>query len=91
MNRYEKYMKEKRTFRKGDIVKWTYKHHLNSKQFTLITKIGKFISKIDTKRVDGGMRWIERDYCKVHFKGNKQPSKVLIDEIEKFGMGEIKK
>ena len=76
-------MEEKRIFRKDDCVLWTYKHYLNSKAYTLITKKGKFIRRIKSKRVDGGASWDEYEYCLVHFRGNKNPSRVKIEEIKK--------
>ena len=79
-DKYKKYMKEKRTFREGDKIKWTYKHYLNSKSYTLITKVGKYIRKIATPICNQDDKY---EYCLVHFEGNKHPSRVLISEIEK--------
>jgi len=83
MNKYKKYMKEKRTFRAGDCVKWTYKHYLNANSSTLITKRGKFIRKIHSVVGEMYNRHGVNEFCLVHFEGNKNPSRIRIEEIEK--------
>ena len=70
-------------FKKGDRIKWSYTHHLNSKSSKVITKKGVFLRGITIQRRDGGMSWPETEYCFVHFDGNKNPSRVLIEEVEK--------
>ena len=60
-------------FVKGDCVEWTYKHFLNRKSFTHITKRGKFVRMIG----------ISSGECLVHFRGNKNPSRVKAEEIIK--------
>lgn len=54
---------------KGSKIKWTYKHWLNSKSSTLITKNGILIEYISEK------------LAKVLFNGNKHPSSVLVAEL----------
>lgn len=63
----------------GDTVKWTYRHHLNSKSSFLNSKEGILIEitgKIKNKR------YVSGSYAKVHFEGNKHPSIVPIKELE---------
>lgn len=54
----------------GDLVQWTYKHWLNRKSYTTITKTGtilKITGKVKNKR------YVSGTHAKVHFKGNKHP------------------
>ena len=63
----------------GDRVKWTYKHQLNSKSFTWITKEGTLLE------ITGSVKnkcYVSGNYAKVHFNGNKYPSKVQIEELK---------
>lgn len=63
----------------GDIVRWTYRHHLNSRSSILRSKEGVLIGitgKVKNKR------YVSGSHAKVHFKGNKHPSIVPIKEIE---------
>jgi len=83
MNKYEKYLKQKNTFHRGDIVLWEYEHHLNSKSSVIRTKKGKFIRRIKSVKRDGGCIRDYYKYCLVHFRGNKNPSRILISEIKK--------
>lgn len=59
----------------GDRIEWTYEHHLNSRSFTHITKIGVYIRKIKHKR----------DYLNpqavVKFDDNKNTSQIKIKDI----------
>lgn len=59
-------------FKKGHEITWTYKHHLNSRSYTLITKSGIFI-KVIRKNPKKGI---------VHFNGNKNKSTVLLKELK---------
>ncbi len=65
--------------KQGDKVEWTYKHHLNSRSYTLITKTGILIEitgKIkNTKYVSG-------THAKVKFNGNKGVSVVPIKDLK---------
>jgi len=64
--------------KEGDIVEWTYKHWLNRKSYTLITKRG--VIKEITGKVKN-KRYVSRPYEKVHFDGNKHPSIVPLKEL----------
>lgn len=77
-------MKEEKTFQKGDKVRWTYKHHLNSKSVTFVTKEGIFLRKIEKKYEPGRLLRPDLNRCLVQFKNNKYPSRVLVSEIEKI-------
>ena len=70
-------------FNKGDRVTWTYKHTLNRKSSTYITKEGTFITRCKPNANKGlaNMMW-NTDFAIVHFDGNKNPSKVLIIELQ---------
>ena len=83
MNRLKKHNLEKIPTN-GDKVKWSYTHHLNSKSSVIITKTGVFVRYIVSKKVMGGCRWSTREYCLVHFEGNKNPSRVLVADIFKI-------
>ena len=69
-------------FKKGDRIIWTYQHHLNSKSVTIRVKHGTLIREIVAKRHDTGMSWPEINYALVHFDGNKNLSRVPINELE---------
>ena len=56
----------------GDTIEWTYKHSLNTKSKTLITKIGKVVK-------------VEEDVVKVLFAGNKHSYWYLKLELHKAG------
>lgn len=63
----------------GDKVEWAYKHHLNSKSFTYITKTG-IVQEI-TGNIKN-VRYVSGSHAKVLFKGNKHPSIVPIKELK---------
>ena len=69
-------------FEPGDKIQWTYRHMLNRKSSTLITKYGLFIKYITSNYKDGGSRGTHTVFCYVHFKGNKNKSKIKISELE---------
>lgn len=69
----------KKFFKKGDRVQWTYKHWLNSKQFTYITKVGTVIEMTSFKK----KRFVSGGGVKVLFDGNKHPS---IKEVSTISM-----
>lgn len=69
-------------FRKDQRVKWTHRHSLNSKSVTTITKYGTFVKERRIQKQDGGMSWPEK-YGVVLFDGNKNPSTILFDQLEK--------
>lgn len=56
----------------GDRVSWTYRHNLNSKSYTYITKEGT------VKKV-----YEDRGFAKVHFDGNRTLSAVDLTDLEK--------
>lgn len=56
----------------GDRVEWTYKHNLNRKSYTMITKKGTIIRPVKKKiGLSGG-------YVIVKFDGNKGTSKIHV-------------
>ena len=62
----------------GDTVAWTYKHWLNRKSCTTITKTGTILEitgKVKNKR------YVSGTHAKVHFKGNKHPCIKLLKEL----------
>jgi len=59
------------TFLIGDRVKWTYRHWLNRKSFTYITKEGTLVGSTTKGKV------------KVHFEGNKYPSRIKLEQLER--------
>lgn len=59
----------KKFFKKGERVKWTYKHWLNSNQFTYITKVGTVINMTGIQK----KRYISGAGVNVLFDGNKHP------------------
>jgi hypothetical protein len=63
----------------GATVEWTYKHHLNRKSFTYITKTG-IVQEI-TGKVKS-VRYVSGSHAKVLFKGNKHASIVPIKELK---------
>lgn len=63
-------------YKKGDRVSWSYKHWLNSRSSTMITKHGVFIRKINRKQTYLKHGIIERKMGLVLFDGNKHPSRV---------------
>ena len=68
-------------FIKGQRVKRTYRHRLNSGSIIVITKYGTFIKEKNIQRQIGGKSWPER--CGVVlFDGNKNPSSVLLEQLE---------
>lgn len=60
---------------KGDRIKWQYTHHLNSKSTTQRVKKGVYVRQVK----DGEFNWTI--YALVHFDGNKNPSRVRMDEL----------
>ncbi|MCK4817434.1 hypothetical protein KA005_16810 [bacterium] len=68
-------------FKPGDKIHWTYRHALNSKSSTLITKYGLFLRYVTSNYKDGGSRGTHTIFCYVQFEGNKNPSKIRIDEM----------
>lgn len=64
----------------GDNVKWTYKHYLNSKSFTYITKKGIVV---DVTGAVKNVRYVSGSVAIVQFEGNKTKSKVPVDELVK--------
>ena len=82
MNRLKKHLEQKK-IRVGDKVKWSYTHHLNSKSSIVRVKKGVFISFIRSEEVCGGSRITTSHYGKVHFDGNKNPSRVLVADLVK--------
>mgnify|MGYP001295633728 CR=1 FL=1 len=73
-------------FKKGDKIEWTYEHSLNRKSKTHITKTGIFIRVLDMRKLSRARRIPQYNseissYAIVHFDGNKNPSKVLINEL----------
>jgi len=67
--------------KKGQRVTWSYKHWLNSKSFTVITKTGTFLREGSSQRKVDVMSWPER-FAIVHFDGNKNSSRVKLNEIK---------
>ena len=66
------------SFKSGDRIIWTYRHSLNSKSKTYITKHGRYLGKRHhTYRFKGDcqMAW-------VHFDGNKHKSCVPLYQLE---------
>ena len=59
----------------GDRVSWTFRHHLNSKSSTLITREG-FLLKIPND--------YQHKKATVHFDRNKHPSKVWYTELRRI-------
>jgi hypothetical protein len=71
---------------KGDVVKYIYRHWLNSKQSTLIAKYGVYLREVDARKSNRAKRIPQYNsetspYSIVHFKGNKTPSKVLTKKL----------
>lgn len=64
----------------GDRVLWSYKHHLNSRSVTIITKAGTLLEITGKKK---SKRYVSGTHAKVHFDGNKHPSTVPIKELTK--------
>ena len=62
----------------GSRVRWTYKHHLNSKSYTYLTKDGTLLSY---KKSNISFSY---DMAIVKFDGNKTKSKVRLDELVKI-------
>lgn len=62
----------------GSRVSWTYEHHLNSKSSTWITKRGTVLEFVGEKK----KRYVSGVFAKVHFDGNKHPSKVRVSELK---------
>ncbi|MGQ4893367.1 MAG: hypothetical protein ACP6IQ_01940 [Candidatus Njordarchaeia archaeon] len=60
----------------GDKVLWQYDHWVG-RGYTLITKKGEFIREVVSKGKELGYP----KYCIVHFKGNKNPSKVPVKHV----------
>lgn len=56
------------------IVKWSYKHHLNSTSVVTITKRGVYYRAVESRQ---GMKKL----AVVHFDGNKHDSRVPFDEL----------
>jgi len=63
----------------GSRVSWTYEHHLNSKASTWITKHGTLLEFTGEKK---NVRYVSGKFAKVHFDGNKHPSKVRVSELK---------
>lgn len=68
-------------FKNGDIVLWTYKHFMNRKQFTYITKRGTFIRHVKYKKKHLA-DWAIHRRCIVKFDGNKTFSNVDVDQLK---------
>ena len=64
-------------FRPGEIVAWQYEHCMG-KNYTTITKFGKYIGRIRHTKKHTGDR-----LAVVHFEGNKHPSRVPLDDLYK--------
>ncbi len=62
------------TFKRGDLVQWSYTHNLNKNSSIRITKVGVFIRNV-CHEVGAGQDVV------VHFNGNKNPSKVPLKEL----------
>lgn len=67
----------------GDRVTWTYKHSLNRKSKTYITKIGVIVGFTGAIKKQ---RYVSGSVAIVLFDGNKHTSKVLLKELEKAGV-----
>lgn len=65
--------------KEGSRVRWTYKHSLNRKSFTYVTKEGVLLEITGAVKNE---RYVSGTHAKVHFDGNKHPSKVLLKELE---------
>ncbi len=64
----------------GDPVEWTYKHWLNSKQFTFVTKAATFIRYVrPLKKFTADWSATKKAVIKVY--GNKNNSTVLATEL----------
>lgn len=65
-------------FKVGDRIKWQYNHHLNSKSYFVNVKTGVFIRIIKHRE-----HWKHHccDIAVVKFDGNKNPSRVPLDEL----------
>ena len=70
---------DKYLLKSGDIVTWSYRHHLNKKSSFINTKTGVFLRSIPSRSKPDEW-WFPM--CLVHFEGNKNPSKVKIEELE---------
>lgn len=70
-----------KAMKEGDRIKWTYKHWLNRKSFTWITKKGVVLEITGKKK---NVRYVSGTHAKVHFEGNKHPSIIPIKELERI-------
>lgn len=61
--------------KKGDKIKYTYEHHLNSRSTTIITKHGIFIREVKNRNGKSGK-------CVVRFEGNKGNSTVYQSQLK---------
>ena len=83
--RFRKIIEGNKTlFREKDKIEWSYEHHLNSKSSLILTKYGIFIRYIHHRGRDQPFRKM----CFVHFEGNKNPSRVRVEDISLRGMKE---
>jgi len=64
----------------GDKVLWQYDHWVG-RGYTSITKKGKFIREVVSKKRSPSYCHSFVKYCMVHFEGNKNPSKVPIEHV----------
>jgi hypothetical protein len=71
----------KKFFKKGDRIEWTYKHHLNGRSFTYITKIGSVIGMTGAVK---NVRYVSGSMVKVLFDGNKHPCIKHVNEIKLY-------
>jgi len=68
----------RKTFKEGVRVSWTYKHFINRKSFTYITKTGTILEIAGKVK---NVRYVSGTHAKVQFDGNKYPSIVPIKEL----------
>lgn len=64
-------------YKTGDQIIWVYRHWMNSKSSTLIQKTGVYIRPIVSMR-----GYVKPQISYVHFKGNKNPSRIFTRELE---------
>lgn len=63
-------------FSRGERVKWTYTHHLNSVRTTQITKVGEYLREVKPTRKNR-----TQPLAYVKFDENRSVSRVPIDEL----------
>ena len=66
-----------RALKKGDTVKWIYRHWLNSLSSTKVTKTGIFLGEVKHT-----VKYSGKQLAVVQFEGNKKVSRVPLSELK---------